>query len=119
MEIGLNKRVFKVVSRDQWQEALAQGSFRGAEVDLADGFIHLSDADQVVETVEKHFKGQKDLLLVAFDASELGNQLRWEVSRGGDLFPHLYENLPTEKALQVQPLIDLDDGNHRFPESWR
>ena len=86
--------IYKVLSRTQWEAAEEKGEFTGAEIDISDGFIHFSTVDQVVETVTKHFAGQADLLLVALEGDELGEQLKWEESRGGALFPHLYASLP-------------------------
>ena len=96
--------VYKIVPRALWLEAEEIGSFAGAPVDLADGFIHLSAADQVVETARRHFAGQSDLLLVAVEAGALGDGLRWEASRGGALFPHLYGSLPLAAAAWAKPL---------------
>lgn len=108
--------IFKIVPEDLWQEAEALGVFKGAPVDLADGFIHFSTADQARETAAKHFAGQDGLLLAAFDADAMGPDLKWEPSRGGDLFPHLYADLPTSLAVWVQPLPLGDDGQHVFPD---
>ena len=72
----MNKRAYKVVGREDWRTAQTDGRFRGAEIDLADGYIHLSDADQVEETVKRHFAGQSNLLLVAFNSDDLGEELR-------------------------------------------
>lgn len=85
-------------------------------VDLADGFIHFSTGDQVVETAARHFEGQDDLLLVAVDATALGDKLVYEPSRGGALFPHLYAPLPLEAVLWEKPLPLRPDGQHSFPE---
>jgi len=112
----MSSLIYKIVPRPLWQEAEAGGSFAGAPVDLADGYIHFSTAAQVRETAAKHFAGQQDLLLVAVDAAALGEALRWEPSRGGALFPHLYAALPVAAALWVRPLPLGADGQHRFPE---
>ncbi|WP_346899378.1 DUF952 domain-containing protein [uncultured Roseibium sp.] len=108
--------IFKIVPEDLWQEAEALGVFKGAPVDLADGFIHFSTAVQARETAAKHFAGQDGLLLAAFDADALGPDLKWEPSRGGDLFPHLYADLPTSIAVWVRPLPLGPDGAHVFPD---
>lgn len=108
--------IFKIVPENLWQEAEALGVFKGAPVDLADGFIHFSTADQARETAAKHFAGQEGLLLAAFDADALGPDLKWEPSRGGDLFPHLYADLPTSLAAWVRPLPLGPDGAHVFPD---
>lgn len=108
--------VYKIVSRPLWAEAEHTGIFRGAPVDHQDGFIHLSSATQVAETVRRHFANQQDLLLIAIPGSRLGAALKWEPSRGGDLFPHLYGDLPLDSVLWVKPLPLGDDGRHAFPE---
>lgn len=96
--------VFKIVKRDDWVNALESDTFSGSDDDLRDGFIHLSTFDQLHRTAEKHFRNEKDLLLVVFAARELGQNLKWESSRNGDLFPHLYAPLPTGCALSVLEL---------------
>lgn len=111
----MEDRIYKVVSRQLWTEAEQAGTFRGAPIDLQDGFIHFSTAGQVVETVAKHFAGQDDLLLVEADATRLGETLKWEVSRGGERFPHLYEELPLDAVLSVVDLPLGANGNHVFP----
>lgn len=111
-----NTIIYKIVPRPLWQQADIDCVFNGAPIDLADGFIHFSTAEQVHETAAKHFAGQADLLLVAIDAAQLGEALRYEVSRGGALFPHLYEPLQLSAVIRVDPLPLNDDGNHIFPE---
>lgn len=108
--------IYKICPAALWNEAVAKGVFAGAPIDIADGFIHFSTADQVRETARKHFAGQRDLLLVAIDGSRLGEALRYEVSRGGALFPHLYATLDPAAALWVKPLRLGADGEHVFPE---
>ncbi|MHA7774008.1 DUF952 domain-containing protein [Roseibium sp. M-1] len=108
--------IFKIVPRSLWQEAEELGVFKGAPVDLADGFIHFSSSAQVRETAARHFAGQADLLLAAFDADRFGDAMRWEPSRGGDLFPHLYAELDPAAALWVKELPLTADGAHAFPE---
>ena len=106
--------IYKIVSTDAWRAAEAAGVFAGAPVDLADGFIHFSTAAQVAETAAKHFAGQTDLLLVAIDGATLGDALKWELSRGGALFPHLYAPLDPRAAISVRPLPLGADGAHDF-----
>jgi len=102
-------RVYKILSRAEWDAALAKGAFEGSAVDLADGFIHFSSASQAAETARKYFAGQPDLLLVGFEAEALGDALKWEPSRGGDLFPHLYATLPTALAVEARVVaLDVD-----------
>jgi uncharacterized protein (DUF952 family) len=107
-------RIYKLVSRDDWDAAEASGVFNGAEIDIADGFIHFSAADQVEETASKYFAGRSDLLLVVVDSAALGEALKWEVSRGGALFPHLYAPLAVGSVARVEPLSFGADGRHDF-----
>lgn len=103
--------IFKIVTVADWRAAEADGVFKGAAIDLADGYIHFSTGAQVTETAAKHFSGQRDLLLVAVDAAKLGDALKWEVSRGGALFPHLYAPLSLDAVTRVDAL-PLRDGRH-------
>ena len=98
--------IYKILPRAEWEAACAAGVFTGSGIDLKDGFIHFSAADQWAETLAKHFAGQVDLLLVAVEAEALGPGLKWEVSRGGALFPHLYGAMPTALAVTVAPVPD-------------
>ena len=107
--------IYKICPHNQWREAERAGVFAGAAVDLEDGFVHLSTAAQVRETAAKHFQGQRGLLLVAVDPDALGEGLRYEPSRGGDLFPHLYGVLPLSAVRWVKPLSLDQDGQHVFP----
>lgn len=108
--------IFKICPAALWAEAEAKGVFNGAPVDMADGYIHFSTAAQVRETAARHFAGAADLKLVAVDAAALGPALKWEVSRGGDLFPHLYGALPVAAARWVRDLPRGGDGTHAFPD---
>jgi uncharacterized protein (DUF952 family) len=101
--------IYKVCRAAEWRAALAAGVFRGSEVDLRDGFIHFSTGSQLAETVHLHFAGQHDLVIVAVDPDDLGTRLRWESSRGGNLFPHLFGELLVSLARSVAPL-DVDPG---------
>ena len=94
--------VYKIVPAPQWRASEAAGIFSGSPIDVRDGFIHLSTAAQVRETAARHFAGQDDLLLVAVSLD--GLDVRWEPSRGGDLFPHLYGRLPPASVMWVRPL---------------
>src|SRR5215469_10204492 len=107
--------VYKICPHALWQEAECTGLFGGAPIDREHGFIHFSSAEQVVETAAKHFAGQPDLVLVAVEATALGPALRFEPSRGGALFPHLYGDLPLDAVRWVKPLPLGPDGRHRFP----
>ena len=108
--------VYKIVSTDLWRQAEQQGQFLGAGIDLADGYIHLSTATQARRTAELYFAGQPDLLLVAVDGDQLGEALRYEPSRDGDLFPHLYAILPLSAVVWARPLPLGVNGAHVFPE---
>ena len=107
--------IYKICDAALWREAERGGAFSGAPVDLADGYIHFSTATQVAETAARHFAGVDCLVLVAVDGAALGPSLRYEPSRGGALFPHLYGNLPLSAVRWVKPL-PLGPGGHVFPE---
>jgi uncharacterized protein (DUF952 family) len=108
--------IYKICPENLWREAERAGVFAGSTVDHADGFIHFSTAEQAAETAARHFAGQTGLLLVAVDAEALRERLRYETSRGGALFPHLYEALPLAAVRWVKPLPLGPDGRHVFPE---
>jgi uncharacterized protein (DUF952 family) len=108
--------IYKIHPDAGWREAESAGLFAGAPVDLADGYIHFSTGAQARETAAKHFKGQTGLVLIAVVAEQFGPALRWEPSRGGALFPHLYAALPTSAVRWVQPLLLGADGAHVFPK---
>ncbi len=108
--------IYKICDEALWREAERAGVFRGASIDLRDGFIHFSSATQLPATAAKHFAGVRNLLLIAVDADALGAALKWEVSRDGDLFPHLYGSLPLTAVLWVEPLPLGIDRRHVFPE---
>ena len=102
--------IYKITPRAPWQEAERRRRFHGAPVDREDGFIHFSTAAQVAETAAKHFAGRADLLLVAVDGRALGDKLKWEPSRGGALFPHLYGSLPMTAVrwVRAMPLVGTE-----------
>ena len=108
--------IYKIAPAALWREAEAAGHFVGAPVDHADGFIHFSAADQLRETASRYFRGSEDLLLIGVDAERLGAALKWEPSRGGALFPHLYGPLPLDAVVSVVPLPLEADGSHSFPD---
>jgi uncharacterized protein (DUF952 family) len=108
--------VYKICDAALWQQAEQQGFFRGAPVDRTDGFIHFSAAHQVAETAARHFAGRQNLLLIAVETDALGTALRWETSRGGDLFPHLFGELPLSAVRSIQPLRQGADGTFIFPD---
>jgi uncharacterized protein (DUF952 family) len=109
------KTIYKICDAAAWQASERAGEFAGAPIDLADGYIHFSTAEQVSETAAKHFAGQRDLVLVAVDADSLGPALKWEPSRSGALFPHLYGTLPLTAVRWIKPLPLGPDGRHIFP----
>lgn len=96
--------IYKILTTSEWVRARAAGEFTGTEMDRQDGFIHLSAADQVVETARRVFAGVTGLTVLAVDPDRLGDALRWEVSRGGALFPHLYAALPVAAVVSAHPL---------------
>jgi uncharacterized protein (DUF952 family) len=107
--------IYKIFRRPEWDAFKAAGQTLGAPVDLADGFIHFSAAPQLAETAAKYFGSESDLVLVAFEANRLGNALKWEVSRGGALFPHLYRALQLSEVVWDKSL-PLGVSGHIFPE---
>ncbi len=107
--------VFKIFRRPEWDQFRAAGETLGAPVDLNDGFIHFSTAPQLAETAAKHFSEESDLVLVAVKASTLGSELKWEPSRGGALFPHLYRPLRLGDVVWDKSL-PLGATGHIFPE---
>ncbi len=108
--------VYKVLTEVAFSEAMGKGHFLGSADDRRDGFIHLSAADQLEGTLAKHFAKQDGLMLLALDPARLGPQLKWEASRGGALFPHLYASLDLSALLWAEPLELGADGIHRLPE---
>ena len=107
---------FKLVDRAEWEAARAAGAYAGSAVDLADGYIHLSSATQLAETARRHYRGRSDLVLVAVDLAALGEALKWEASRGGDLFPHLFAPLPLSATREYRGLSVDSDGVMRFDD---
>ncbi|ANP88948.1 DUF952 domain-containing protein [Rhizobium leguminosarum bv. viciae] len=112
----LTPTLYKIVTETLWQQARQTGTFHGAGIDLKDGFIHFSTAKQVKQTAALHFAGQSGLLLIAVDGSRFADKLVFEPSRGGDLFPHLYADLPLAAVLWEAPLPLDEAGAHIFPE---
>jgi uncharacterized protein (DUF952 family) len=105
---------YKVLTAAEWKE-LAGDVFHGSPIDRADGFIHLSTGEQLTETVDRHFRGQDGLLIVAVALEALGEAVRWEASRLGQLFPHLYGQLKLENVAAVRPLERYADGTVHLP----
>jgi uncharacterized protein (DUF952 family) len=108
--------IYKICPAAAWRDALRAGAYRGSADDRRDGFIHFSAASQVAGTLAKHFAGQSGLLLIAVDEDALGPALKWEPSRGGELFPHLYGDLDPGAATAVHDLPARPDGAHDIPE---
>ncbi|MBF9051837.1 DUF952 domain-containing protein [Roseobacter sp. HKCCD9010] len=109
-------QIYKILRAEEWAALTAAGETSGAPVDVADGYIHFSTASQAAETAAKHFAGEDGLVLLAYDTDTLGPAIKWEVSRGGAQFPHLYAPLRKVDMLWHAPL-PLEDGVHIFPES--
>ncbi|MEE4187875.1 MAG: DUF952 domain-containing protein [Roseobacter sp.] len=106
--------IYKIFRAGEWAALRTAGETLGAPIDLADGYIHFSTAEQAAETAAKHFTHEDGLMLVAVDTDRLGADLTWEVSRGDQLFPHLYRALSLEDVVWAQPL-PLVEGKHQFP----
>ena len=108
--------IYKILNQDEWQEFLRAGEFTGSSVDIADGYIHFSTASQVVQTATKHFAGKDNLVLLEIDEQKLGANLKFEPSRGGDLFPHLYGSLSLNEVATNWPLpLNQQTQQHEFP----
>jgi len=105
--------IYKICNVDLWEKARAEGQFIGAEIDLRDGFIHFSTAEQLGETLLLHFERVENLLLLTIDGSRL--DVKWEPARTGNLFPHLYNTLPLSAVLAINPLLLDHDGRHILP----
>ena len=108
--------IYKICDAALWRDAERVGYFAGTGIDLKDGYIHFSARDQVAETASKHFAGRRNLLLIAVDADALGAALKWEVSRGGARFPHLYGTLPTSAVRFIKPMALDDIGQPVLPD---
>ena len=107
--------VYKVCTRQSWDTACRDGVFAGSADDVRDGYIHLSTATQLRGTLDKHFSGAADLVLITLDAARLSKRLRWEASRGGDEFPHFYDALPVSAAIGTVELLLDENGRHILP----
>lgn len=112
----MTKLIYHMCKREEWQAAQSAGAYGGSSQDRADGFIHFSTAEQIVESAAKHRAGQDGLVLLTVDADALGAALKWEESRGGALFPHLYGDLPVTAASHEDDLPLGPDGKHIFPD---
>lgn len=114
----MSERIYKIMAKAEWEAARGAGVYEGSAHDRRDGFIHFSTAAQAAETAAKHFAGQADLVLLAIDPDPLGEPLKWEPSRGGALFPHLYAPLPVAAVIAIDELPIGIDGRHRFPPGF-
>jgi len=112
----MSEVAYKLVDRAEWTTALAAGAYAGSAVDLADGYIHMSTAAQLAETARRHYAGRRELVLVEVDLALLGAALKWEPSRGGDLFPHLFAPLPARTDAPQRGLSVDADGVMRFED---
>ncbi|MDW4498705.1 DUF952 domain-containing protein [Sulfitobacter sp. D35] len=106
--------VYKIFRADEWCALRRDGRSDGAAIDIQDGYVHMSTAEQAPETAAKHFAGEDGLMLLAIETERLDDALRWEVSRGGQKFPHLYRELRLDDVVWAQPL-PLVGGSHAFP----
>ena len=111
--------IFHMCRSAEWEQALAAGAYNGSSQVAAAGFIHFSTGSQVEESAAKHRAGQDGLVLLTVDGAALGDALKWEPSRGGQLFPHLYGPLPPSAVLRADPLPLGPDGRHVFPPNFK
>ena len=111
----MTQMIYHMCPAETWEGAVRAGEYRGTADDLRDGFIHFSTAEQIAESARRHRAGQEGLVLIAVESGRLGDRLKWEPSRGGALFPHLYGTLPMRAVRWVKPLPLGPDG-HVFPE---
>lgn len=107
--------IYKIFRADEWAALQANGETAGAPIDITDGYVHTSTAEQAKETAAKHFAGEDGLVLLALESDSFGDELKWEPSRGGQLFPHIYRNLRMTDIIWQKPL-PLVDGTHQFPD---
>ncbi len=110
--------IYHICKHAEWKAAENTGYYAGSLQDKSDGFIHFSGWDQVVESAAKHRAGQDGLVILKVDPEKLGDSLKWKTSRGGNLFPHLYGQLPFTAVIQQADLPLGDDGRHIFPADW-
>ena len=108
--------IYKIFRADEWDTLVDKGMTFGTPVDLADGYIHFSTAEQVAATAEKYFAGEENLVLAAVDAEDFGDAMQWEEARGGDLFPHLYRKLRLCDVMWHKKLPLDENGKHLFPD---
>ena len=116
MSLGDSKTIYKIFRTAEWSAADGLSAFAGSPDDIRDGFIHFSTAEQLRGTLEKYFADEGEIIIVSFDAQGFGDDLKWEVSRGGMKFPHLYVDLSLEAALQVTRLTRDNSGGLILPD---
>ena len=114
--VNVSKIVYHICRQDEWDAAKVNGIYSGSSQDEVDGFIHFSTSEQVMESAQKHRTGQDGLVMLSVDAESLGSSLKWEPSRGGSLFPHLYGELPVNVVINAISLPLGPDGQHIFPK---
>ncbi len=107
--------IYHLADKDCWIEQAEEGAYKGRPEDLGDGFLHFSNAQQIVKSAAVHKAGQPNLVLLAVDDEMLGDELKWEESRGGALFPHIYGEVPMDAVINAHPLSLDDEGLHIFP----
>ena len=107
--------IYKILRSDEWAKLQAVGETAGAPIDIEDGFVHFSTSEQVRDTATRHFAGAEGLMLLAYDEAAMAGDLRWEPSRGGALFPHLYGPLRLADVVWAKPLPMAGNG-HLFPD---
>ena len=107
--------IYKIETKENWEKAKQNGLYEGSKDDQRDGYIHFSSKETLQGTLDKHFKDKTNLVLIAVNDKDLGQALKWEPSRGGDLFPHLYAPLPTTHVLWEKPIQQSEDGAHNPP----
>ena len=108
---------YKIMGADEWRRALAEGRYEGSAVDLADGYIHMSTEAQLAETARRHYAGRQDLVLLSVDLTGFGDDLVWEPSRGGALFPHLYAPLPVAAVTALRAFFVTAEGAMVFEDA--
>jgi uncharacterized protein (DUF952 family) len=104
--------IYKILTTDQWNTLQSTGEFAGAPIDIQDGYVHFSTEAQLQTTADKHFQGQTGLFILAVDAEDVEADLKWEPSRGGDLFPHLYSTMKLDQVLWARPVQSSGDQHH-------
>ena len=112
---GVAKTIYKIFRIDEWLSAEREGRFLGSPDDIRDGFIHFSTAEQLRGTLEKYFAAESEIVLAAIDVGALGNDLKWEISRGGMRFPHLYASLPLDAVTEVTRHARASSGEFHLP----